>query len=283
MEAGHEGHLPTVHDSPSAGKVASRCWSSVLAVAMAAVCCSLFLTAVSASAGRWVSVWPQRHLTSDIKEHPNDEEWYAGGPVAVKERGDAVRAAMRICDDTKDQGPKPCLKQVSDGLFPINNESLARYTIGNFTPEEGSVLGRLEDGENVLLGDVLFERLSPSNITVGNRTLALSSCNGVLSATCENYARSNTDYNTYLTLYPPNGGPVSEGWSEYTQLIYSLEQSQLNRVWFRCASTTFSWKKKLYANYGLTTFTRSANQVSEIWIKKQALCCGLGLCSFTNW
>ncbi len=202
-----------------------------------------------------------------------------------------------------------CTEFPSKTIFCRNSTAQAFFTdalaedfaeIDDFTKDQLNALSWLGDNEYVLLNDTLLTRMSPAtkddrrqllekagivfdDLDELERFLAISDCNGLISATCDNYGDKDVDYKTYIIHYVPNGGTPSNGWAEYTQLVYSLSQAQLHRIWAKCESSNVARKKKLSLNHGLQTFNKLQYSKAEVWIKKQAICCGYGFCSYTNW
>ncbi|KAG7338655.1 hypothetical protein IV203_020723 [Nitzschia inconspicua] len=175
---------------------------------------------------------------------------------------------------------KPCRNTTAEAFFSGIEDLKSGKPM---TRAQVDAISWLGSDEIMAVGGVIVQRLSPTD-WAGNRSLQFSNCPGVLSAICNNYAPGNdASYSTHLTHYPPKGGEVTAGWGQYTQLVYDLNQNQLHRVWARCASTYLARKKWLLFNHGLNSFNKKNYSKAEVWIRKQAYCCGYGLCSFSDW
>lgn len=228
---------------------------------------------------------------AEFSTHNNDDakpegglaypDFYMRDAPDVNEREQAEMASsIPFCSQTTESSIT-CRNATSEVLFG-NISSIAKNS-KEMSGEQVEAISWLADNEIMLIGGVIVQRVSPTNRT-GHRSLDVSNCPGVLSATCDNYAPGNSNtYNTHLTHYPPNGGTVTDGWEKYTQLVYNLNQNELHRVWTRCDSTNIARKKWLFFNHGFTSFNKQQYSKAEVWIRKQAYCCGYGLCSFTNW
>jgi hypothetical protein len=212
------------------------------------------------------------------------EDWLAVNTTEMVDQRSEIMTLMPTC--TKDHPAKvtaPCLRRDFDSVFPYDASSMKLYSEGKFTKRQQEAINSLASGEVILMGDVMFERVVPGDHESGHRRTQATKCTGVLSATCDNYGWRNVDYDTYIKHYPPNGGTPTDGWEEYTQLVYSLDFQELHRVWYKCASTSVSRKKRLYANHGLSPFQKQASQRSKIWVRRQAICCLPQTCSFSDW
>lgn len=220
----------------------------------------------------------------DVVEQPSSENetWVPSAESKAVSEREFIFESSEIC--TKESSSKGCIRKDLSMKFSTTISDLSRYEVGNFTKDEMDTINSLGKDEQLVLGDVLFSVINPGEYidNNGDRRLAVK-CTGVLSATCDNYGKKNVDYQTYITHYPPNGGTPTNGWAEYTQLVYSLDFQELHRVWYKCQKTNLARKKKLYANHGLVTFSNANLQKQELWIKKQAICCSPQLCTFLDW
>jgi hypothetical protein len=221
---------------------------------------------------------------------PEDDvpDWYGSDLDAMAGRIQDIERSFPDCQVAEENRNRTedCIRNDLGKYFPADKESLAHYESGLFTADQQSAINMLRSRENILLGDVMFTKLTENDnvcvngTEVGGRQLAIK-CAGVLSATCDDGGRK--DWDVQIVHYPPNSGPIPTDWGAYGQLVYSLDQSELHRVWYKCQSTTFSKKKELVGNHGLYVFAKTREQASEVWIKKQAVCCFGLLCSYTDW
>jgi hypothetical protein len=221
------------------------------------------------------------------------EEFYESSSMTAREN--AYTLAQLFVDYQKEDGHHHhhgdnatiCRNRTAELAFDGVELSEWGFNQSYTTQAQMEAISWLGDNEVMILGDIIVSRISPTvhpecEALLG-RALPATGCNGVFSATCANYQHVDTSYRTFIHHYTSNGGTPTAGWDKYTQLVYSLDLLQWHRVWAKCESTYWSRKKELFFRHGPLPFRKRQQTKSEVWLKKQAICCGYGSCSlFTD-